>query len=114
METIMAAHDLNLPWRVVRNWRGKITIVDQRNVGSDTTTQGRVCNLPEGENGRGLFIALRICEAMNRYEDDTAPRRGADRRHQPNAGGGRASLLESSKVVIGAGKFRSSPAADKY
>lgn len=65
----MTAHDLNLPWHVVRNWRGKIVIVDRRNVGTDSTTKGRVCNLPEGENGRGLFVALRICDIMNRYGD---------------------------------------------
>jgi hypothetical protein len=57
-------HELNLPWRVVRNWHGKIAIVDSRN-NDKTTTSGRVCNIPQGANGRGLWVAQRICAIMN-------------------------------------------------
>lgn len=60
----MASHKLNLPWRVVQNWHGKIAIVDSTNNGEDVTS-GRVCNLPQGKDGRGLFIAEEICRTMN-------------------------------------------------
>lgn len=56
--------ELYLPWRVVQNWSNKIAIVDSRNNGRDTRS-GRVCNLPQGKNGRGLEIAEAICAAMN-------------------------------------------------
>ena len=59
-------HKLYLPWRVVQNWRGKIAIVDSRNNGEDVSS-GRVCNLPQGEDGRGLYIAEMICSAMNNF-----------------------------------------------
>ena len=55
---------LNLPWKVVQNWRGKIAIVDATNM-DHTTTTGRICNLPQGKDGRGLMIAEEICRAMN-------------------------------------------------
>lgn len=57
-------HKLNLPWQVVRNWHGKIAIVDARYNGKDTST-GRVCNLPQGKDERGVFIAELICLTMN-------------------------------------------------
>jgi len=56
--------NLFTPWRVVENWRGKIAIVDANNNGEDTRT-GRVCNLPQGKNGRGLEVAQAICDAIN-------------------------------------------------
>lgn len=58
------SHRLFLPWRTVQNHRGRIAIVDSRNNGHDATS-GRVCNLPQGKDGRGLFIAQQICAAMN-------------------------------------------------
>ncbi len=62
-------HDLFLPWTVVQNWHGKIAIVDSRN-DDNTTTKGRVCNLPQGEEGRGLHIAKVICDAVNRVWEE--------------------------------------------
>lgn len=56
--------DLKLPWEVVKNWRGKIAIVDSTNNGKDVTS-GRVCNLPRGKDNRGEYIAHAICRAMN-------------------------------------------------
>ena len=63
----MTQHNLYLPWRVVENWHGKIAIVDNRN-DNGTTTKGRVCNLPKGKNGRGLFVAEMICKTMNELQ----------------------------------------------
>ena len=60
----MIKHDLFLPWTVVQNHHGKIAIVDRCNNGKDVTS-GRVCNLPQGKDGRGLHIAKMICDAMN-------------------------------------------------
>jgi hypothetical protein len=66
----MTKHNLYLPWCVVENWHGKLAIVDSRHDG-ETTTKGRVCNLPRGnigprgENDRGVYIANAICAAMN-------------------------------------------------
>ena len=57
-------HKLYLPWRVVQNWHGKIAIVDARNNHEDITS-GRVCNLPQGKDGRGLAVAQAICNTMN-------------------------------------------------
>ena len=57
-------HEMNIPWRVVENWRGKLAIVDNRNNGEDVTS-GRVCNLPSGKDGRGRFIAEEICRLVN-------------------------------------------------
>lgn len=57
-------HKLNTPWRVVRNWHGKIAIVDCTNNGKDVVS-GRVCNLPKGKDQRGLFIAEMICHLIN-------------------------------------------------
>ncbi len=57
---------LHLPWRVVQNWCGKIAIVDATNDG-ESTTSGRVCNVPQGKDGRGLFIAQEICRTMNMW-----------------------------------------------
>ncbi len=64
--TTPSPHKLYLPWRVVENWSGKLAIVDSRNDGK-TTSSGRVCNLPKGKDGRGKYIALMICAAMNSY-----------------------------------------------
>jgi hypothetical protein len=61
----MKKHELYLPWRVVQNWHGKIAIVDNRNNGEDVVS-GRVCNLPQGKNERGLFVADEICRIMNK------------------------------------------------
>ena len=57
--------ELFLPWKVVQNYRGRIVIVDSRNNGKDITS-GRVCNLPQGDEGHGRYIAEMICETMNR------------------------------------------------
>jgi hypothetical protein len=57
-------NELNLPWRVVQNWRGKIALVDATNNGEDTVS-GRICNLPRGKDDRGLRIAKAICDTMN-------------------------------------------------
>lgn len=59
------AHKLNLPWKVVENWRGKLAIVDSTNNDKDVTS-GRVCNLPRGKDDRGVFIAHEIVRTMNR------------------------------------------------
>lgn len=61
----MSTRELYLPWKVVQNWHGKIAIVDNRNNGKDVLS-GRVLNLPQGKDGRGLFIAQLICNTMNR------------------------------------------------
>ncbi len=55
---------LNIPWKVVQNYRGKIAIVDSTNNGKDITS-GRVCNIPMGKDERGIDIAHAICDAMN-------------------------------------------------
>lgn len=60
----MKQHKLNLPWRVVENWRGKLAIVDATNDGKSTDS-GRICNLPRGKDDRGVFIANEICRTMN-------------------------------------------------
>lgn len=67
-------HQLYLPWRVVRNWHGKIAIVDARN-NDGTTTTGRVCNLPQGDEGRGVFIAQEICNEMNARMEERSEQR---------------------------------------
>lgn len=60
----MDKHELFLPWRIVQNYRGKIAIVDSRNNGKDVLS-GRVLNLPQGTDGRGLYIANLIVYEMN-------------------------------------------------
>lgn len=61
---MMSTHKFNTPWKVVRNWRKRIAIVDSTNNGTDITS-GRVCGIPRGKDGRGEFIAATICLIMN-------------------------------------------------
>jgi hypothetical protein len=61
--------ELNLPWKVVTNHTGKIAIVDCTNDGVSTTS-GRVLNLAQGKDSKGLRIAQHICNVVNAFHGE--------------------------------------------